>query len=186
MSNKYTYSVPFTEDQLYRDYVELRMSQAEIAVKYSTTQKVVWRAMQKMGVPSRVAAKRNQHGALNSNWAGGRVLVATSKRQRGERTSFGNGYYYVLDPDHPNANKSGYVAEHIKVATEERGRPLSDGELVHHINLSKHDNSPSNLIVAGHQQHANWHNQLEEIAVGLMREGKVAFDPERGYYRTDE
>lgn len=185
MSNKYSYSVPFTEDQLYRDYVELRMSQSEIAAKYGTTQKVVWRAMKKMGIPTRVAAKRNQYGALNATWRGGRVLVATSKRQRGERASFGNGYYYILDPTHPNANKTGYVAEHIQVATEERGRPLAEGELVHHINLDKHDNSPSNLVIASRQQHANWHNQLEEIAVSLMQEGKVAFDPVRGYYRKD-
>lgn len=184
MSNQYTYSLPFTEEELYRDYVTLQMSQEEIAAKYGTTQKVIWRAMTKMGIQRRKAAKRHQHGSLNSFWKGGRVLVAKAKRQRGERTSFNNGYYYILQPDHPNANKSGYVAEHILVATEERGRPLDKNECVHHVDLDKHNNSLHNLAIADRETHANWHNQLEEIAVTFMKEGLIAFDPERGYYRT--
>jgi hypothetical protein len=36
MSNAYTYKVPFTEEELHRDYAVLRMSQSEIAVKYNT------------------------------------------------------------------------------------------------------------------------------------------------------
>lgn len=181
--NQYTYKPPFTEEELYRDYVVLRMSQSEIAAKYGTTQKVVWRAMHKMGVPTRIAAKRNQLGPLNASWKGGRILTATKKRQRGERTSFGNGYYYILDPSHPNSDKRGYVAEHILVATKERGKPLTEGELVHHINLDKHDNSPENLIIADKQTHAEWHNQLEEIAISFMREGLITFDPVDGYRR---
>lgn len=135
MVNQYTYSAPFTEEQLHRDYVVLRMSQEEIASKYAVSQKVVWRAMRKMGISARTAAKRNQLRDTNSNWKGGRVLVAKTKRQCGERSGFSNGYFYILMPDHPNANKSGYVAEHILVATRERGTPLKAGECVHHINL---------------------------------------------------
>lgn len=184
MSNQYSYKVPFTEEQLHRDYVSLRMSQHEIAAKYGTTQKVVWRAMQKMGIHARAAAKRNQYGHKNAYWKGGRVLTAKKQRQRGERSSFGNGYYYVLMPDHPNANKSGYVAEHILVATNQRGRPLSDGECVHHVNLNKHDNRPENLVIVLRQTHAIWHTQLEEIAVSFMAEGLVSFDSVGGYRRT--
>ena len=186
MSNKYTYSVPFTEEQLYYDYLQLRMSQTEIALKYGTTQKVIWRAMQKMCIPSRKAAKRNQHGSLNSSWKGGRILVAKQTRQRGERSAFGNGYYYVLMPDHPNANKTGYVAEHILIATKERGRALSKGELVHHIDLHKHNNNPDNLVISTDKIHSIWHTQLEELAVSFMANGLIAFDPARGYYRTDQ
>jgi hypothetical protein len=184
MSNKYTYSVPFTESELHRDYVELRMSQVEIARKWGTTQKVVWHALHKMGIPTRKAAKRDQCGPQNSSWRGGRVLVATKSNPPGHRSAFGNGYYYIKLPPHPNANKSGYVAEHILVATRERGRPLSDDELVHHIDLNKHNNDPRNLVIASHRAHANWHVQLEEIAAAMLRDGSVVFDPTTGYRRV--
>jgi len=181
MSNQYTYSVPFTEEELHDCYVNKGMTQAEIAEVFATSQHVVQRAMKKMHIPARKAIKRDQRGSKNSYWGGGRVLCATSKRQRGERASFGNGYYYLLDYEHPNANKSGYVAEHIVIACEQRGAPLVKGEVVHHINLYKHDNAPENLIIANRKQHAIWHAQLEEIAVAFMKEGCVQFSPDSGY-----
>jgi len=181
MTNQYTYSPPFTEEELFDYYVNQEMSQSEIAVRFGVSQHVVQRAMKKMGVLTRKACSRNQKGSKNNHWKGGRVLVAKTKRQRGERTSFGNGYYYILDPEHPNANKSGYVAEHIVIATRKRGIPLVKGEVVHHINLNKHDNSPENLVVTSQRPHAIWHVQLEEIAVGLMNDGLVTFSSEHGY-----
>ena len=96
MSNKYTYSVPFTEEELYEDYVNQVMSQAEIARKYGVSQKVVWRALHKMGIPTRKAYKRNQKGPLNSNWKGGRVL----DNKRTYKTSYQTqGYMLIRKPE---------------------------------------------------------------------------------------
>lgn len=182
--NQYTYAVPFTAEQLAHDYNTLRLSQTEIAARYGTSQKVVWNAMRKLGLVSRKAAKRNQRGPANSSWKGGRVLRAKSKRQRGERASFGNGYYYILLPEHPNAGSGGYVAEHIVEITRYLGRGLKPGEMVHHVNLNKHDNRLENLALTRARQHAIWHLQLEEIAVSFMSDGLVSFDPSVGYSRV--
>jgi len=70
MSNQHTYNPPFTKEQLCSDYHGLGMSQAEIAAKWGTTQKVVWLAMRKHGIHARVAAKRDQKGSKNSTWKG--------------------------------------------------------------------------------------------------------------------
>jgi hypothetical protein len=69
MTNKYTYSPPFTKDELLKDYSS-GMTQNEIAVKYHTSQKVVWRAMINYEIKSRPAVKRNQYAENNTSWKG--------------------------------------------------------------------------------------------------------------------
>jgi len=70
MSNQHTYQVPFTKEQLHRDYHDYGMSQDEIASKWGTTQKVVWKAMKKLGIKARKAFKRDQEGPNNDSWKG--------------------------------------------------------------------------------------------------------------------
>lgn len=54
----------FTPEQLAADYAS-GLSQTEIGVKYNTTQKVISWAMRDLGIPTRIAAKRNQIGSAN-------------------------------------------------------------------------------------------------------------------------
>jgi hypothetical protein len=56
-----------------------------------------------------------------------------------------NGYIYIWEPDHPNSNKKGYVAEHTRVMASMLGRPLLPEEEVHHPNRQRDDNRPDNL-----------------------------------------
>lgn len=55
------------------------------------------------------------------------------------------GYVLVWSPDHPNAQANGYVLEHVKVMTDDLGRPLRRGENVHHANGVRNDNRRENL-----------------------------------------
>lgn len=57
------------------------------------------------------------------------------------------GYIRVFMPGHPNAQKSGYVLEHLAVMAEMLDRPILADETVHHKNGQKDDNAPSNLEV---------------------------------------
>jgi len=77
----------------------------------------------------------------NPNWKGG-------------RTTTEHGYVLVKRPDHPRADSRGYVYEHILVAEQMIGRPLNPGEEVHHDDLHRSNNVPSNLKVK--TNHA-WH-----------------------------
>lgn len=54
---------------------------------------------------------------------------------------------WVKAPEgHPNAkSRKGWIAEHVLVMSEILGRPLREGETVHHRNLIRADNRPENL-----------------------------------------
>lgn len=87
---------------------------------------------------------------------------------KGGRIAHGDGYIKVLSPDHPRANKNGYVLEHILIAEKKVGRPLSTNEVVHHINGIKDDNRPENLLVLTKSEHSALHkngtNRYHSIA----------------------
>ena len=60
-------------------------------------------------------------------------LALTPLREMHGRIIAYHGYIYIREPNHPNAHKDGYVAEHIKVMAAVLGRPLRRGEdEVHH------------------------------------------------------
>lgn len=66
-------------------------------------------------------------------------------RVGGERYHHHNGYMILYYPEHPNANKYGYVKEHTYVMSQHLGRGLYKGESVHHLNGVRDDNRVENL-----------------------------------------
>lgn len=67
------------------------------------------------------------------------------------------GYRRLFIPGHRNADKSGYVAEHIFVMSQMLGRSLRKTEIVHHIDEDKLNNQPDNLrlfsSIRDHRRH---------------------------------
>ena len=58
------------ESVLRRLYVDEGLTQQEAAAAMGTTQKVIWRALKRFGIPAHPQIKRNQRGALNDAWKG--------------------------------------------------------------------------------------------------------------------
>lgn len=100
-------------------------------------------------------------GAKSSSWKGGRKI---NKK----------GHVLVLDKYNPQAERNGYILEHRKVMSEHIGRPLNDGEVVHHINGDKTDNRIENLQLMERGEHTRLHHigsKRSEIVKENIRKG---------------
>jgi len=87
--------------------------------------------------------RKGQPAEKNPNWKGGRTVAS-------------NGYILVKAPEHPLADVRGYVYEHRLVAEQILGRPLRQGEVIHHLDGNKQNNSPDNLRI----EHSIAHHRL--------------------------
>lgn len=73
------------------------------------------------------------------NWKGGR------------RSN--HGYILILKPEHPRADKAGYVPEHILIWEQVHNKPLPQGWVIHHLNGIKADNRPENFLALPSRKH---------------------------------
>jgi len=136
-----------TKERLVELYVNRKMSQAEIAGLFGLSHRSIGNRLVKWKIPMRsrmeaiqLAYSLKKHSGLhNPNWKGGRYNH--------------KGYWLVLDPEHHRANKAGYVLEHIKVWEQTHGREVPKRWHVHHVNGSKKDNRPENLVAVSDRKH---------------------------------
>ncbi len=78
-----------------------------------------------------------------------------------------NGYIVVL-MDHHSSFVSGEdvcVYEHILVAEEILGRRLLEGEVVHHLDENKENNSPDNLLILQNPMHVKLHAWMDKNTI---------------------
>jgi hypothetical protein len=115
--------------ELVLELAEAGHSLSAIGRKIGTKNQCV-RAFLRENLPS-WEVNKDTSGARNNHWKGGRSSI--------------NGYALIQQPDHPHANRHGYVLEHRLVMEKMIGRFLEPQEVVHHRNKNKQDNSPANL-----------------------------------------
>jgi len=102
-------------------------------------------------------------GENHSGWKGGRGIKS--------------GYWTVYAPEHKRAMNIRRVFEHILVAEEKYGRPINKPEVIHHANLNRLDNDPTNLhLFKNNQEHQLAHAQLDSLVSQLIDAGIIKFD----------
>lgn len=90
---------------------------------------------------------RSYYGATNPRWKGGRYTATET------------GYVFIKMPQHPNADKRGYVREHHLIMSNYIGRPIAPDEVVHHLNGIGSDNRIENLQILKRSRHHSLHHK---------------------------
>jgi hypothetical protein len=133
-----------TKEVLYDLHHTQDMPAEEIGGMLGCGASTVRRRAQELGIAKGSGKSKAATGERHWSWRGGRFV------DRG-------GYVRVRCPQHPNANRNGYVLEHRKVAADALGRPLLSTEEVHHIDGNKQNNAPANLLVVPRGKHQKLH-----------------------------
>lgn len=95
---------------------------------------------------------------------------------RGSGTTDNNGYRVITKKGHPNCkSKKGHIFEHTFVMSEHLGRPLMNGETVHHINGQRNDNRVENLEI-WHRSHPPGQRLNEKIEWAIKFLEEYGFD----------
>lgn len=125
-------------EPLLREYCARGLSIAEMNRKFHCGARHIRREIVARQIPHQ---RFRQNGANNPAWKGGEML------EDGK-------YVLVHRPDHPNANRHGYMRRHRLVMEEKLGRLLERSEVVHHVDGNTLNNAPDNLeVFATNGQH---------------------------------
>ena len=175
------------KEELQAVYYELR-SMNKVASHYGVSKKLILNHIKKFGIEPIDHRKHVDVNELRRLVSEGKRVFEIEKclgisnatlckiaKQEGIKTDFfhkgytqkDSGYILIRKPDHPRADKKGYVPEHVLVMEGVIGRYLQDNEIVHHKNRNKSDNSPENLVLLDRYVHKSFHSSEIKKEVDL-------------------
>lgn len=151
--------LPPIQDLIYH-YVEEKKNCKEICRQYGLSPNSsanLGRMLKKHGIKI-----RQDSGEFHHNWKGGRI-------------DKGDGYIGVWKPEHERADNQGYVYEHTLVYEQKTGRLPKKGEVIHHIDLDKHNNNFENLYLCNYIEHTKLHRSIDRLIKPLLEKKIIKF-----------
>lgn len=180
------------------NYYEKEFSMTDIAEITGSTRKNIEYWMNKFGLPRRDDQGRYTDRCLQKISETGKGRVPFSKgltkydhpaimkisekvkgqnsyRWNGGSTVNNRGYRLVSEPNHPKADKDGYVLEHRLVMEFMLGRLLKSEEVVHHRDCNRKNNVTSNLFLFPNSSaHTSFHNYKRLHDANISEENFMA------------
>lgn len=101
----------------------------------------------------------------SSSWKGGTYISS-------------DGYKMIyVNNDDKKIKWNNYRKEHLVIIEQEIKRDIKKGEVVHHVDCDKLNNSPTNLdLLSSEKEHRQSHLSLEQIAVELLQAGHIQYN----------
>ena len=126
------------------------------------------------------AAKQNGYANKGKPNANRGKVKPQSEVQKGGIYVNSSGYLEIYLGFHYNPDrKSKYTLLHRLVAELKLQRPLSENEIIHHIDGDRFNNNPNNLFICEDMRdHKRIHTDLHKVALQLVKSGVIQFDPD--------
>lgn len=161
---------------LERMYIQENKTMKQIAEELNVSVGSIYNWCKKYEIPSRERYKgflgkkhsakvieiisKTHKGKKVSNETKAKISKAHFKGGIGHKKMRADGYISIYFPEHPKANKDGYIMEHDLVMECFIGRHLKDDEIVHHKNFKRDDNRLENLELMTKFTHMAYHAKL--------------------------
>lgn len=161
-----THLYPLSKEEVARLYYEERRPLPEVAKIAGTSRQRLARWMEYWGLPRRTGLQGRsiftdrRRASRPAGWIG--------KQWKHEATKT----MFTYAPDHPRSRSKGVMPVHVLVAEHRIGRFLKEGEVVHHLDRDRYNNSPENLCVMLNKEHLILHRLLGEIGVAMLGQGR--------------
>lgn len=104
-----------------------------------------------------ISGNNKSCGCLRNDMSTERIENYNNNKIRKKSRINNFGYRVVFDPDSAQSNIKGERLEHRKIMEEYIGRPLTQDEVIHHINKNRLDNRIENLRIMTRSEHQRLH-----------------------------